>query len=179
MNMVELISGIIVGGVAGVALKDKLMGADTQNETKQKELDSLYAENEKYSRRNKDLERQVEDLLSELNKVRKKANEADDDQDDLEDDLAKAKAEVKKLRAQNDELLRKIQEYKLACDSYENEINNFRNQLRTQNINDIENQVYSYSLGTMYMDIIAECEKLGDYVVNVVEAHMGVKQKEA
>ncbi|MCQ2113542.1 MAG: Na/Pi cotransporter family protein [Bacteroidaceae bacterium] len=61
----------------------------------------------------------------------------------------------------------------------ENEINNFRNQLRTQNINDIENQVYSYSLGTMYMDIIAECEKLGDYVVNVVEAHMGVKQKEA
>lgn len=61
----------------------------------------------------------------------------------------------------------------------ENEINNFRNQLRTQNINDIEDQVYSYSLGTMYMDIIAECEKLGDYVVNVVEAHMGVKQKEA
>ena len=38
MNMVELISGSIVGGVAGVALKDKLMGADTQNETKQKEL---------------------------------------------------------------------------------------------------------------------------------------------
>ncbi|MDO4819712.1 MAG: Na/Pi cotransporter family protein [Prevotella sp.] len=61
----------------------------------------------------------------------------------------------------------------------ENEINNFRNQLRTQNINDIENQIYSYSLGTMYMDIISECEKLGDYVVNVVEARMGVKQKEA
>lgn len=28
----------------------------------------------------------------------------------------------------------------------------------------------------MYMDIIQECEKLGDYVVNVVESRMGVKQ---
>ncbi len=61
----------------------------------------------------------------------------------------------------------------------ENEINNFRNQLRNQNISDIENQVYSYSLGTMYMDIVSECEKLGDYVKNVVEARMGVKQKDA
>jgi phosphate:Na+ symporter len=29
----------------------------------------------------------------------------------------------------------------------------------------------------MYMDIIQECEKLGDYVVNVVEARMGTKQQ--
>ena len=28
------------------------------------------------------------------------------------------------------------------------------------------------------MDIIRECEKLGDYVVNVVEARMGMRQKE-
>jgi phosphate:Na+ symporter len=27
------------------------------------------------------------------------------------------------------------------------------------------------------MDIINECEKLGDYVVNVVEARMGQRQK--
>lgn len=58
----------------------------------------------------------------------------------------------------------------------ENEINNFRNQLRTQNINDINNHLYTYSVGTMYMDLIQECEKLGDYVVNVVEARMGVRQ---
>ena len=31
----------------------------------------------------------------------------------------------------------------------------------------------------MYMDIISECEKLGDYVVNVVEARMGTRQKDA
>ena len=61
----------------------------------------------------------------------------------------------------------------------ENEINNYRNQLKSQNINDINNHEYSYGVGTIYMDIIAECEKLGDYVVNVVEARMGMRQKEA
>jgi len=61
----------------------------------------------------------------------------------------------------------------------ENEINNYRNQLKSQNINDVNNHLYTYAIGTMYMDIIQECEKLGDYVVNVVEARMGVKQHEA
>ena len=61
----------------------------------------------------------------------------------------------------------------------ENEINNYRNQLRTQNLTDIDNHEYTYTLGTMYMDIINECEKLGDYVVNVVEARMGTRRHEA
>ena len=61
----------------------------------------------------------------------------------------------------------------------ENEINNYRSQLRSQNINDVDNHVYTYAIGTMYMDIIQECEKLGDYVVNVVEARMGTRQKDA
>ena len=61
----------------------------------------------------------------------------------------------------------------------ENEINNYRNQLKSQNINDINNHEYTYAVGTIYMDIINECEKLGDYVVNVVEARMGTRQKEA
>lgn len=61
----------------------------------------------------------------------------------------------------------------------ENEINNFRNQLRSQNINDVNNHEYTYAIGTLYMDIIGECEKLGDYVINVVEARMGVRQREA
>ena len=61
----------------------------------------------------------------------------------------------------------------------ENEINNYRNQLKSQNINDVNNHLYTYAIGTMYMDIIQECEKLGDYVVNVVEARMGVRQHEA
>ena len=61
----------------------------------------------------------------------------------------------------------------------ENEINNYRNQLKSLNINDVNNHLYTYAIGTMYMDIIQECEKLGDYVVNVVEARMGVRQHEA
>jgi len=61
----------------------------------------------------------------------------------------------------------------------ENEINNFRNQLKAQNIIDINNHEYTYAEGTVYMDLINECEKLGDYVVNVVEARMGTRQREA
>lgn len=57
----------------------------------------------------------------------------------------------------------------------ENQINNFRDLVKTQNINDVNNHVYNYSVGTMYMDLVNECEKLGDYVVNVVEARTGVK----
>ncbi len=60
----------------------------------------------------------------------------------------------------------------------ENEINNYRNQLKSQNINDINNHEYTYAVGTIYMDLINECEKLGDYVVNVVEARMGTRQRD-
>ncbi len=59
----------------------------------------------------------------------------------------------------------------------ENEINNYRNQLKAQNIVDINNHEYTYAVGTIYMDLINECEKLGDYVVNVVEARMGYRQR--
>ncbi|MCI6160833.1 MAG: Na/Pi cotransporter family protein [Prevotellaceae bacterium] len=57
----------------------------------------------------------------------------------------------------------------------ENEINNYRNQLRNQNITDVNERKYTYTIGTIYMDLINECEKLGDYVVNVVEARLGSK----
>ena len=57
----------------------------------------------------------------------------------------------------------------------ENEINNYRNQLKAQNINDVNNHEYTYAEGTIYIDLISECEKLGDYVVNVVEARMGIR----
>ncbi len=57
----------------------------------------------------------------------------------------------------------------------EHEINNFRSQLKSQNITDVNNHEYTYAVGTIYMDLINECEKLGDYVVNVVEARMGIR----
>lgn len=61
----------------------------------------------------------------------------------------------------------------------ENEINNYRIQLKSQNINDVNDHKYTYAIGTMYMDLINECEKLGDYIVNVVEARSGMRQKSA
>ena len=61
----------------------------------------------------------------------------------------------------------------------ENEINNYRNQLKAQNIVDINNHEYTYAVGTIYLDLINECEKLGDYVVNVVEARMGQRRVKA
>ena len=61
----------------------------------------------------------------------------------------------------------------------ENEINNYRNQLKAQNIIDVNNHEYTYAEGTIYIDLVNECEKLGDYVVNVVEARMGMRQREA
>ncbi|MDY2642192.1 MAG: Na/Pi cotransporter family protein [Mediterranea sp.] len=61
----------------------------------------------------------------------------------------------------------------------ENEINNYRNQLKNQNIVDVNNKEYDYQMGVYYMDLIAECEKLGDYVVNVVEASSDQKEKKA
>ena len=120
--MIELLGGIVVGGVAGVALKDKIFGESASAVNKQKEINTLYAENEKFSRRNKELERQVEDLLAELNKLRRQAKDNDDDQNYLEDELAHAKRELKNIRAQNDELARKIKEYKTTCETQEAEI---------------------------------------------------------
>ena len=52
----------------------------------------------------------------------------------------------------------------------ENEINNYRNQLKSRNIEDINNKLYQYQDGGYYMDMVSESEKLGDYVLNVVQA---------
>lgn len=59
----------------------------------------------------------------------------------------------------------------------ENEINNLRTQLKFNNLTDIDNKVYGYDLGVFYMDIIGDCEKLGDYIINVVEASAEEKYK--
>lgn len=52
----------------------------------------------------------------------------------------------------------------------ETEINNFRNQLKTQNIIDVNAKKYEYPVSVTYMDIITECEKMGDYIINIMEA---------
>ena len=59
-----------------------------------------------------------------------------------------------------------------AVQALEFEINDYRKMLKELNVNDLNAQRYSYQMGVHYMDLINDCEKLGDYVVNVVEAHV-------
>ncbi len=66
-------------------------------------------------------------------------------------------------------------------DSYnmEREINNYRNHLRTSNIENINEHRYEYQAGIYYMDLISDLEKTGDYIINVVEAVKEQRQNEA
>lgn len=52
----------------------------------------------------------------------------------------------------------------------ENEINTYRKQLKGRNFTDVDSGTYNYQLGVYYMDFISECEKLGDYLMNVDQA---------
>ena len=52
----------------------------------------------------------------------------------------------------------------------EDAINECRDRLRDQNVNAVDEHDYSYACSTTFMDLVAECEKCGDYIVNVVEA---------
>lgn len=54
----------------------------------------------------------------------------------------------------------------------ETDINALRNRLKAENIQAVNDHEYDYAIGTMYTDLVSECEKLGDYVVNVVEARL-------
>jgi len=62
----------------------------------------------------------------------------------------------------------------VAAYNKEREINNLRNKLRDGNIFNINNKEYNYQEGIFFMDLIGEAEKLGDYMLNVVE---GVKHQ--
>ena len=55
----------------------------------------------------------------------------------------------------------------------ENRIDALRTKLRNQNTVDVDEGVYSFAVGTIFTDLVRECEKCGDYVINVVESKMG------
>ncbi len=57
-----------------------------------------------------------------------------------------------------------------TAQNIENEINNYRHQLKRQNVIAVNDGLYDYPTATTYMDTISECEKMGDYIINVVEA---------
>ncbi len=53
--------------------------------------------------------------------------------------------------------------------NYEREINNLRNQLRSANVENINEHHYEYQAGIYFMDVIGSLEKIGDYIINVVD----------
>ena len=61
----------------------------------------------------------------------------------------------------------------------ERQINALREELRSRNTDDVDNGVYAFTVGTIFMDLVRECEKCGDYIINVVEAKMGKKDSVA
>ena len=60
----------------------------------------------------------------------------------------------------------------------ENQIDSLRSSLRAKNTEDVDEGVYSFAVGTIFIDLVRECEKCGDYVINVVEAKMGKRDNE-
>ena len=56
----------------------------------------------------------------------------------------------------------------------EHEIDNYRTQLKNQNLHDVNSGLYGYQVGVFYVDFISECERLADYAMNVVQAGKGL-----
>lgn len=121
--MISFLTGLVVGA-GGMVAKDKILDQNSGNSKSalQIEADRLSDENEKLRSRLRDAQSQVENLMADNERLRRKSKDFTDDKEDLSDDLESAKKEIKKLMVQNDDLARKIQEYKSACDSYEQEL---------------------------------------------------------
>ena len=57
-----------------------------------------------------------------------------------------------------------------GSEQMEMRINACRNELKQQNILSLDARDYSYDNGTVFTDLFTECEKAGDYIINVVQA---------
>lgn len=62
-----------------------------------------------------------------------------------------------------------------SAEDAENSINEYRNHLKEEHLLNLEHNIYNYQTGVFYMDLIAECEKVGDYIINVSEAIIDIK----
>ena len=61
----------------------------------------------------------------------------------------------------------------------EAQINACRDALKDENLRNVDTHVYSYDSGSIYMDLVNEAEKAGDYIINVVEARLGASHRES
>lgn len=82
-------------------------------------------------------------------------------------ELAKKSVVLMKRQLESDH--ETAEDYRRSED-LEKEINNTHDRLKQQNIKDVKQQKYDYQASVTYMDMIGECERIGDYVINVVEA---------
>jgi len=77
------------------------------------------------------------------------------------------------LSRMNELLAGRREEYDIALsEEIENSINGCRNRLKRWNIINLDQHTYSYDSGTVFSDLISECEKNGDYIINVVESRL-------
>lgn len=58
----------------------------------------------------------------------------------------------------------------------EREINDYRTALKTEHLANVEENKYKYQAGIIYNDMFSECEKIGDYCINVSEAINEIKE---
>ena len=78
------------------------------------------------------------------------------------------------LTRMNDVLSGRKEDYGISeSEDIERRINACRNALKKQNIDNLDAHLYDYDKGTVFADLIGECEKTGDYIINVVEARLG------
>ena len=118
--MIEYVIGATIGAVGGAAVGSMLSGAKkSELERLQRENNRASEESEKLRLRVKEAERQVEDLLAANKRLRNQAKDMEDEGNDVEDELYSAKAKVKSLSKQNEDLKRKLEEYKQLCASQE------------------------------------------------------------
>ena len=61
----------------------------------------------------------------------------------------------------------------------EAQINACRDALKDENLRNVDTHVYSYDSGSIYMDLVNEAEKAGDYIINVVEARLGASHRQS
>lgn len=54
----------------------------------------------------------------------------------------------------------------------EDNINDYRNALREEHIDNCENPDYNYQTGVFYIDIVQELEKMGDFIINISQSQL-------
>ena len=107
--------------------------------------------------------------------MRRKREQKVEFNEELEAGVVEMFGHVDKALAQMNEMLggRREDYFIGISEEIERGINACRNRLKQQNIDNMDARVYGYDIGTVFSDLIGECEKTGDYVINVVEARLG------